>query len=156
MHKTKERKVTFNSLIERKWRTQHEMPFNQIEDTVNYVLKLKKIDRQYDMKDNKFCLLQHAKTELDKDGDTVITGYFKSARQAFRPNLIDRITGDERKSPKKLSEGDIEKTHFLIKVTDDEVFLILEINGNGVSISQITNYFNHFVKLYLNSTRCAV
>lgn len=126
-------------------------PFTLIQDVIPYIKKLKKLDKQYDLKESKFCLLQNATAKTFADGSVGFTGHFRSARHKFRPNLIDKDTGDERPSPKKISEGDVEKTHFGIKIANGEVFFLLEINGNGVSILQIVNYFNYFTKRYLNS-----
>jgi len=149
----KTRKVSFSTVIRRKWNTGDEEPFLEISDTVKFVLSLKKKERQFDMKENKFCLLQTGKSEKDKDGNTLISGFFKSARHTFRPNLIDRNTGEERNSPKRLSEGDIEKTHYSFKLTNNEVFLVVETNGNGLSVNQIVEYFDRFTKKYLTSRR---
>ncbi|WP_439695081.1 hypothetical protein ACFGVS_18400 [Mucilaginibacter sp. AW1-7] len=147
---TKTRKIAFNTIIKRKWGSGDESPYFEMAEIVKYVLTLGKKEKQFEMKDDKFCLLQTAKTEKVANG-TVITGFFKSARHTFRPNLLDRTTGDERPSPKRLSEGDIEKTHFAIKIIVDEVFLVVEINGNGVSSNQIVEYFSVFTKKYLTS-----
>jgi hypothetical protein len=151
MPNSKTRKISFNTLIKKIWRSGQEVPFFEISDTVKYVQTLSKRAKQFEMKENKFCLLQSAKIEKDDDGNTIISGLFKSARHTFRPNLLDRSTGDERPSPKKLSEGDVEKTHFVFKLTNDEVFLVVELNGNGVSIAQIIEYFNSFTKKYIHS-----
>lgn len=148
---TKTRKVSFNTVIQRKWISRDEKPFFKISDTVKYVLSLAKKQKQFEMKENKFCLLQSAKAEKDSFGNQIISGYFKSARHTFRPNLMDRLTGDERISPKKLSEGDIEKTHFAIKITKEEVFLIVETNGNGLSANQMVEYLDRFTKRFLNA-----
>ena len=147
---TKTRKIAFNTVIKRQYISGDESPYFDISKIVKYVLTLGKKDKQFEMKDDKFCLLQAA-TIVKVGNNTVITGIFKSARHTFRPNLIDRATGDERHSPKKLSEGDVEKTHFAIKIPEDEVFLVVEINGNGVSSNQIVEYFSVFTKKYLTS-----
>lgn len=147
----KERKISFNTLLVKEYITHKREPFTLIQDVIAYIRKLKKLDKQYDLKESKFCLLQTTANKTFSDGSSGFTGHFRSARHKFRPNLIDKNTGEERASPKKISEGDVEKTHFGIKITAGEVFLLLEINGNGVSILQIVNYFNYFAKRYLNS-----
>ncbi|OOQ59120.1 hypothetical protein [Mucilaginibacter pedocola] len=150
MPNTKTRKISFNTIIKRQWSTRVETPFFAIADVIKYVLSLNKKGKQFEMKEDKFCLLQTAKAERDVD-TVLISGFFKSARHTFRPNLIDRQTGEERPSPKRLSEGDIEKTHFAFKITKSEVFLVVEINGNGISANQIVEYFGAFTKKYLTS-----
>jgi len=146
----KDRKISFNTLITEEYITHNFEPFTLIQDIIPFIKKLKKLDKQYDLKESKFCLLQSATQKAFSDGSTGFVGHFRSARHKFRPNLIDKETGLERVSPKKISEGDIEKTHFGIKIINNEVFLLLEVNGNGVSILQIVNYFNYFAKRYLN------
>ncbi|WP_428329520.1 hypothetical protein [Mucilaginibacter sp.] len=147
----KERKISFGTLISRAYKTHEETPFSLIVEVIKHNLKLKKLDRQFDLKDSKFCFIDNAAIETDDVGIKIISGYFKSARNDFRPNLIDKKTGEERKSPKKLSEGDIEKTHFVIKIGADEVFYALELNGNGLSINQIIGYFSNSLREYLIS-----
>lgn len=148
---TKTRKISFNTVFKKKWLDGEITTFSEIVDVVNYILKLGKKAKQFEMKENKFCLLQAAKIEKDNNDQIIISGLFKSARHKFRPNLLDRDTGDERPSPKKLSEGDVEKTHFTFKLTKVELFLVTEINGNGVSVNQIIEYFNAFTKKFLGS-----
>lgn len=151
MPNIKTRKISFNTLTKKNWKSGQEHPFFEILDIVKYVQPLTKKAKQFEMKENKFCLLHSATIEKDSQGNTIISGLFKSARHTFRPNLLDRTTGDERASPKRLSEGDVEKTHFAFKLVVDEVFLVAEINGNGVSVSQMIEYFNYFTKKYIHS-----
>jgi hypothetical protein len=147
MKSEKERKIAFHTLYNKTWKTHVIFPCFIIGDVIMYILSFKKIHKKYDLKESKFCLLQDATFEESKE-ETIITGFFKSAIDSFRPNLIDRTNGDERKSPKKLTEGDIEKTHFSIKIGKEEVFLLLEVNGNGVSINQVVEYFGAFTASY--------
>jgi hypothetical protein len=144
----KERKISFHTLIKREWITKNETPYSLIIDTVKFINALPKKNKIFNLKESKICLLQSAKVEVFDDY-TQITGFFKSARQAFRPNLINTDTGDERPSPKLLKEGDIEKTHFCIKACNDDVYLVLEINGHGITVNQIIGYLTFFAKKYL-------
>lgn len=144
--KTKETKIQFFSLLEREWKSPNqedivEVPFFNIIDTLEYVSKLSKKKRFYDLINDKFCFLD----TFSKD-NIFCSGYFKSARNEFRPNLINKSTGDERKNPKERTEGDIEKTHFVIRVdlSNSEVYLFLEYNHTGISIQNIINYLNKF------------
>lgn len=145
---TKTRKITYNTIVSKTWHTQAESPFHNMDKLIKFILKLKKIDKRFDMKDNKFCLLESGNIKTDKNGETIISGFFKSARSNHSPNLIDKNTGDERKSPKKLTEGDVEKTHYLIKITTNEVYMLAETNGHGVSVNQMLEYFDRFSKHY--------
>lgn len=149
----KERKISYNTILKKDWKSQNEFPYKEIEGLIRYINTLKKNEKTFDLKDAKYCLLQDAKIEKTEDDKIIITGFFKSAKNLFRPNLWDRLTGEERKSPKKISEGDIEKTHFCIKITPDETFLLLEINGNGISIGHVINYFTFYTKKHLKSQK---
>ncbi|MDX8570176.1 MULTISPECIES: hypothetical protein [Elizabethkingia] len=122
-----------------------EKPFYEIDDVIKFILKLTKKKRFYTLKSDKFCFLEEAVVE-----NNFISGYFKSARNEFRPNIINKQTGEERINPKSRLDGEIEKTHFVIKIDKDseEVFIFLESNFNGITILNLVNYFNKFSKVY--------
>ncbi|MCL1674158.1 hypothetical protein [Elizabethkingia meningoseptica] len=122
-----------------------EKPFYEIDDVIQYISKLAKKRRFYNLKSDKFCFLEDTNTR-----DNFISGYFKSARNEFRPNIINKQTGEERINPKSRLDGEIEKTHFVIKIDKDseEVFIFLESNHNGITILNFVNYFNKFSKIY--------
>ena len=126
-----------------------EVPFYLIESVLDYINKLNKKEKFHDLKGNKFCFLE-ALNKKSEENTTVYTGFFKSARNEFRPDLINKRTGIERKNPKEITEGDIEKTHFLVKIDKqkDEVYFFLERNFYGVTISNIADYFSDFTKKY--------
>lgn len=147
----KERKISFCTLIKKEWTTHKIDSFDLVDKIIAYINTLSKKARMIPLKESKIMLLQTATIEKDPDGNIIISGFFKSATHTFRPNLLDTDTGNERKSPKLLKEGDIEKTHFAIKLYSGEVFILLENNGNGVSIIQVVNYFSFFTKAYLKS-----
>jgi len=157
MENSKDVKVFFYSLIRKNWKKKDEdnityEPLYVIYDLLIYINKLRKTDRFIDLKNDKFCFLEgKVRTETTDNNIDIISGFFKSARSEFRPNLINKRTGNERPNPKEKTEGDIEKTHFSIKIDKDneDVILILEHNPNGLSISNIIDYLNYFNKNYL-------
>lgn len=143
-------KISFNTLVKFKYKVHTEESFDEILSVLKFISSIRnKKDRQMDLKESKFMRLESIKNE-SKDKN-IVTGFFKSAKYTYRPNLLDKNTGEERPSPKKLSEGEAEKTHFAIKKTNDEVFLLLEINGNGVTINQVVEYLNQATKHYKKS-----
>ncbi len=143
-------KISFNTIVKKVYKIDKEESFSEIFDVIKFVSKIRsKKDRQMDLKENKFMRLESI--FFDKIDSDICTGFFKSAQHTYRPNLLDKDSGEERPSPKKLSEGEAEKTHFAIKKTNDEIFLLLEINGNGVTVNQITQYFNFSTKRYKKS-----
>lgn len=149
MNPEKNRKISYNTIIKRNWRgDKDETPFLDIVETIKYIKSLKKVEKIFSLKGDKICFLANYQTS-----NNTITGYFKSARHAFRPKLIDSKTAQERDSPKLITEGEIEKTHFLIKIGKQDIYLLTETNGHGVSTQQIVEYFDRFTKKYLNSIR---
>lgn len=156
MKSTDECKILFNTLIQRMWRNSQDdpiidNPFYGIEDVISFTMKQSKKNRFYDLKDDKFCFIESAEFIREKDEPTLITGVFKSARNEFRPNLINKRTGEERKNPKEITEGDVEKTHFIIKIdtNNEEVYFFIESNYHGVSLVNAVNYFGVFNIKYL-------
>lgn len=158
MKKSKECKVLFNTLIQRMWKKdqndpQIDNPFYSVDDVIGFTMKLSKTKRFYDLQDDKFCFLESANITVNGDESTLINGLFKSARNEFRPNLINKRTGAERKNPKEITEGDIEKTHFVIKIDkrEKEVYLFLEYNFHGIHTNNIVNYISKYYYSYLSS-----
>lgn len=68
----------------------------------------------------------------------------KSARHSFSPPLINRRTVAERPNPKGMDEGEIEKVHAVLRITQDDVILTMEKNRDGVSINNFITYLNDF------------
>lgn len=155
----KTRKIAFYSLVKSMWKNnadglEGEFPLLEIEEVVKYLLKLNKTERKFQLKGFKACSLMSANIAKKKDNaETIITGIFKSAQHQYRPNYWDTQTDEERLSPKKMSEGEKEKTHFCIKITPQEVCLALEINGNGISINNIISYLTVFNRQRLKTIK---
>lgn len=112
-----------------------------IRDIINHIMSLDKKDRVNDISKNyKFHLLDYA-----SEVAMVQQLFFKSSKYHHRPPLIDKDTTEERDNPKKLSEGESEKTHAVLKYFDDEVILVKEDRMHGMSIKNIVYYFNKFL-----------
>ena len=125
--KKKAVKITYHTLMKKAWveskegakkqasDQNDETPYYEIENVLDYILSIKRLrNKFYDLKDNKFCYIDSVTKEVLPDEDIIIyTGVFESARDEFRPNLVDKKTGEKRSNPKAISEGDIERTHFL-------------------------------------------
>lgn len=157
MKNTKDVKITFHILVQRQWKKDKDdpnvyNPLYEIYQILHFVKKLPRLQKFHDLKDDKFCFLESVDFVKD-NSNTIIKGFFKSARNEFRPNIINKKTGTERKNPKELAEGDIEKTHFLIKIDKNtkEVYLLLEYNYHGIGINNIIDYFSVFLNAYLLS-----
>lgn len=155
MKTTKDVKITFHQLFKKKWKKKDEesstyFPLLEINDIIVFIKKLPRLQKFHDLKGDKFCFLESVEI-VKEDSIVIFKGFFKSARNEFRPNLINKRNGAERKNPKELTEGDIEKTHFVIKIdkSREEVYLLLEHNYHGVTCSNIIEYFTSFNRSYL-------
>jgi len=62
----------------------------------------------------------------------------------------------ERQNPKKVTEGEGEKTHFALGVKNDEVFLLLESKRDGVMISHFKSYLEAFLRIANKNLRVNV
>jgi len=158
MNSTKKVKITFHTFIQRMWKKKNddevkEYPFYFIENILDYTSKLGKKAKFCDLKGNKFCYLEYIDKKVINDNILIYTGLFKSARSDFRPDLVNKRTGIERKNPKEITEGDIEKTHFLVKIDKEtkDVYFFLESNFYGVNINNITDYLTIFTQKYCES-----
>ncbi len=161
MRKTKSCKILFNTLVRKNYLEQGKeereiFPLFEIDTLIEFISKKKKKERFYDLVDNKFCFIETSEVFADIPNESkFIKGYFISARNEFRPNLINKKTGEVRKNPKELSEGDIEKTHFIIRIDKklNEVYLFLEYNYHGITQNNFINYFTSFWKSKLKAEK---
>lgn len=108
---------------------------------INYINGLNKIDRNFSLGNNKFCIIDEVNFYQNANQTNII---FKSATHSYRPNLIHRETVDERESPKDIAEGEIEKTHLVTNFVNDDLILLLEKHLHGISINQFVRYLNHY------------
>lgn len=154
MNNFKTRKIEYYSLIKKNYR-EHDTPmtpFTEVATLLKSIISLSKQKRIYDLKSDKYCLLDFLDISKDNDNDDifVVSGMLKSAVSNFRPKLINRRTATERDNPKEKAEGEIERTHFCIKAynTEDykDVIVLFEKNANGISINNFINYLNEFNK----------
>lgn len=82
------------------------------------------------------------------DDDTVKI-VFKNCKYNHSPEYMSSEDGSERKSDKKLSEGDKEVTHMLGVLSEYEMKLVLEERRSGVSIGVIIKFLNKHLRNYL-------
>ncbi len=145
---TKHRTINFYTLIKTEHDSKEESPAAYIRDVINYIQTLDNEQRCVDLTRQKFCYL-HRITKTGNDKHTLI---FKSAKSEYRPPLMNRKTV-ERENPKRMDEGDGEKTHLIIKYTKNDVFVVLEKNGNGVQINAIVKYLKRYTRAYLKAQK---
>ena len=77
-----------------------------------YIDRLANTDRKQDMGDERFCFLFSKNNDLQTHMSQVI---YKSARHSYRAPLIHRDTLNERDNPKLMEEGELYRTHMVIK-----------------------------------------
>lgn len=156
MQTTKLRQIEYHTLVKKMWRMEDNaiQPLIEVVDLLKFIKRQARAKRFYELKNSKCCLLDDFVVE-SKEVSLLICGLFKSAIKDFRPKLINTSTAVERDNPKEKKEGEIEKTHFCIKVVNEaeyqEVFIVLEKNGYGISINQIIEYLNEFNKKLIKS-----
>lgn len=150
MKTTKKVKVLYYQLYIKHWKKGEKdnselEPYIEIEETLTKINKLARLKKFFDLNNGKFFFLESF-ISSKIDDNIILKGNFKSARNEFRPNLVNKKTGNERPNPKLLVEGDIEKTHFVFKIAKErnEVYLLLEYNYHGVTCSNIIQYLTHY------------
>lgn len=87
----------------------------------------------------------HVMSSLIDETDFMV-GRFFSAKYDYRPPLIDKNSLAERESPKAVSEGEKELTHFAITFDQNDALLLLEQKKSGISINTLVKYLNSFLK----------
>lgn len=93
--------------------------------------------------------------EVSIQGKHLLKIIFKSCKYNHSPDLMSSRDGTERSSDKKEYEGEKELTHLCIEVNSSEAFSILEERASGVTISQITTYFNIWMEKYSEQNESA-
>lgn len=157
MEDIKKRKIEYHELAKKLWRVEENniTSFPEIFDLLKFILKKSRKSRIHNLKNSKFCLLDSYSIE-ESDGFVIATGLIKSANKDFAPNLINANTGEERPNTKTRQEGDVEKTHFAIRVDENEdsdSYLVLEKNGNGITVNQLIDYLSAFNKMWVQSKK---
>ena len=143
------RKIKFFTIRRQEKDTTDTTPALVIRNAIEFTKKLNREDRFLDINSQKFCFIESA-TLIGTDTHKVV---FKSAKIGSRPPLIDRNTRKERKNPKKMSEGDGERTHVIFKYTKNDVFFILESNGLGIGQNAVHKYLRTFIRMYIKSKK---
>jgi len=141
MATAKKRKVAFYFIT---FQSTLEVELDQLlKGLLAHITAKRKNTRKYDIHSKKFFLLDSLSSNNDTQKLTL-----KSASHSFRAPLIDRNTADERDNPKTITEGEVEKTHGVIKYMNDDVLLILEKYRGSVKPEHFVNYLNRFLESF--------
>lgn len=87
------------------------------------------------------------------ENEYLVKMIFKSCKYNHNPQYMSSIDGSERKSDKKIYEGEKEKTHLCMRIYALEAKVILEERQSGVSIKGIVEYFEGNLKKYLEGIK---
>ena len=117
-------------------------PQQYIQEILDYITKKPKEDRRRELGDDRFYFLSECK-ELPDHND-IQTLVFKFANYGRLPPLIERTTLDERDNTRELTEGELQRTHAVIRYFDDEAILLLEVSRPAITISRLREYLRIF------------
>lgn len=126
------------------------LPFYEIENIVSFIMAKRLKYRIYTFKNDKFGYIDYATTLIIDDNITDIKLCFESARNEFRPKIIDKLSGEKKNNPRQKYESDINKSHIIIRIdkAQEEVFVFLEKNHFGITLGSFVNYINAFTRMY--------
>ena len=79
---------------------------------------------------------------FEKDDCDYAKVIFKSCKFNHSPNYMSSEDGSERRTDKKLTEGEKEVTHLFLKIKDDEAYAIFEERRSGVSMKKVIEFLN--------------
>lgn len=130
-------------------------PFYEILDIVNFITTKKLKYRIYTFKNDKFGYIDYATIVNVNEKITDIKLCFESARNEFRPKIIDKVTGEKKNNPRQKNESDINKSHIIIRIdkSQDDVFVFVEKNHFGITLGTFVNYINAFTKAYYEKVK---
>ena len=142
------RKISFNWLHLSK-RVDGEEVFENVENILptflEYICRLDRVQRKYDLTRDKFCFIESYSHDVSTHCVELL---FKSAKHSYRAPLIDKNTVEERDNPKRIEEGEQVKTHLLLKFLEDDAVVFLETGLNLMTMSNIVEYLNSFLRSY--------
>lgn len=136
------RKITHYSIKLENYKTGSVVQADKLQECFRTIIKL---DKQKRVHDNPLLNRFHLLFSY-KEKDEYSWGYFKSAKYNHRPDLIDKENFSERSNPKKMTEGEGEKTHFAMGINNNEILLLLETKRDGVQINTFQTYLEPYLK----------
>ena len=93
-------------------------------------------------------------TMYQKDDRDYAKIIFKSCKFNHSPNYMSAEDGSERKTDKKLTEGEKEVTHMFLRIDDCEAYAIFEERRSGVSMANVIKFLNsRFIGLNIKENR---
>ena len=126
------------------------VPDSYEKDIVSILSKICKYSKKnkaykYD-KDRKILYVNSVSYEKNS---RILKLVFVSARYGVVRNVMNTLTFVERGKLKQKPDGDLEKTHIIIKFDEDNRAIALyEYNSDGISFPKIIDYLNEYVKAF--------
>lgn len=105
---------------------------------ITKISSLDKKDRKYNLSDDRFCFLKSGICEQD-----LIKCLFISAKHGTRLPLINEENLESRDNPKTKHEGEEIHTHMLLKITNNDCYVLLEQGRDLLQMKNICEYFNN-------------
>ncbi len=99
--------------------------------------------RRRDLDGERFYYLSDIETLPDSNGD-IQTLVFKSASYGRLPRLLERETLAERDNPRDIMEGEMTRTHAVIRYFNEEAILLLEEFTGGITARRMSFYLDDF------------
>lgn len=146
MAKTSKRKVSYNSMYLQIGEASLGC-YEQLTKMLAFLLSKQELERKWDMPNDRFAFLASMEQE-NTNGYISVRLLFKSAKHSYRAPLLDKDTVQERDNPKHMNEGERMNTHALIKFSEGEAIVFLEVGQNVLTCNNIVQYFNQFIPLY--------
>lgn len=106
-------------------------------------------ERVYINQSSKKAMLLYEVDSYEKEDNELVKIKFASCKFNHCPNYISILTGKERKSDKRMEEGENEITHILCSLKKDGAKVVFEERKAGVGVRAVKNYLNSFLKKYL-------
>ena len=127
-----------------------EVPKSYFEDMADSMIKINEYlvgERTENYKSDKKIL--YIEDILYNEETGLVKLVFISARYGIVRNVMNTETYKDRGTLKEKPDGDLEKTHVVIKAADDGCAIALyEYNKDGISFAKIIAYMSHFIKEY--------
>ena len=115
---------------------------------MRYCMRMVKNRRLFDLPNHKFCFLDECSESVRHENLFQIV--FKSAKHSYRAPLLDKNTANERDNPKTLEEGELYKTHMVIKFQENDECgaVYIENAQNLLTMQQVVIYLNFILRKY--------
>lgn len=120
---------------------------NDLVEMIRRINRYNKRDKTYKIeKEKKILYLDHVNYDAQAQ---IIKLKFISARYGIVRNVMNTVTLVNRGKLKEKPDGDLEKTHIIIKLEDNNKAVALyEYNKDGIGFKKVLDYLNAHIKLY--------